>query len=148
MLNYKGLISGLIACVMISTVIQEAQANPSSLMIMDPAPHFYVQMENQTAQDVGISFQLNEGEAYLTPTLNNKTLLAAHQTSYSYGVIFPKLSSQDAFSIVFTSKQDCAFKVEFFAPGDPKITIAGLGCAGGGYSIDGHTLKLYISDIR
>ncbi len=134
----------LLSSALVATAVQ---ATPF-LGVADPTPHFFVQMENRTAQNVGISFQLDAGEASLAPTLENKTLLPAHQMSATYGVVYPHLGANDVFSIVFTGKQDCAYKVEFLAPGDPKITISGLGCYGGGYAVNGHTLLLYVSDIH
>jgi len=112
-------------------------------------PHFYLVMENQSAQDVTMSFQPVVGNVSLDPVLPDHTALAAGKDSAKYGVIFQPLDPSDTFNVVFTGAQDCTFNVAFFAPGDPKITVSGLGCAGGGYKIiGGDTLMLYISDIH
>lgn len=120
----------------------------AQINLADPQPHFFVQMENQSNQDAAISFQPLVGNVSLVPTLSTHTTLPAHQKSQKYGVVFNPLGRNDSFNIVFTGKQDCAFTVEFFAPNDPKITISGFGCFGGGYRVNRDTLELYVSDIR
>lgn len=141
---HKLLLTTSLSCLLLSSI---NYANPS-LLIKDPKPHFYIQMENQSTQDVTLSSQVDQGEVQFSPMLSDGTLLPANQTSQSYGVIYPNFGKDDVFSILFTGKKSCEYKVEFFAPGDPKITIQGLGCAGGGYKLDGHTLILYVSDIH
>jgi len=113
-------------------------------------PHFYVVMQNRSGKDVTTSFQKGVGDVDLQPILNDHTPLPAHKTSIKYGVNFHPLDPQDTFNIVFTGEQDCTFNVAFYAPGNPKITVSGLGCYGGGYSIidGGYTLLLYVSDIH
>lgn len=111
-------------------------------------PHFYIQMENRSEQNATISFQPVVGNVSLTPSLNDHTNLLAHQRSRQYGVVFNPLGKDDQFNIIFTGKKDCAFNVAFYAPYDPKITISGLGCFGGGYQVQGDTLILYITDIH
>ncbi len=122
----------------------------SSLNTIATNPHFYVMMENRSDKDVSISFQKGVGDVDLNPILNDHTLLPAHKTSLKYGVNFHPLGREDTFNIVFTGKQDCAFNVGFYSRGNPKITVSGLGCYGGGYSINDldHTLLLYVSDIH
>jgi hypothetical protein len=116
--------------------------------LADPQPHFFVQMENQSDHDAAISFQPVVGSVSLTPELPSHTTLSAHQKSQKYGVVFNPLGKDDSFNIVFTGKQDCAFKVEFYAVYNPKITISGYGCFGGGYRVNRDTLELYVSDIH
>lgn len=120
----------------------------AEINLNDPTPHFYVQMENQSNQDASVSFTPRVGNVSLAPELSSHTSLPAHQKSQKYGVVFNPLGRDDSFNIVFTGKQDCAFTIEFFAPNDPKVTISGLGCFGGGYRVNRDTLELYISDIR
>ena len=113
-------------------------------------PHFFVQMANQSSHDVTLSFKqvAGDGKIELSPTLADNTPLAANQQSLVYGVTYVPLGESDQFNIIFTGKLSCAFTVAFFAPGDPEITMSGYGCAGGGYSVTGHTLILYISNIH
>jgi hypothetical protein len=122
----------------------------SPLNALTTAPHFYVVMQNQSQKDVTTSFQKGVGNVDLEPILNDHTPLPAHKTSIKYGVNFHPLDPQDTFNIVFTGEQDCTFNVAFYAPGNPKISMSGLGCYGGGYSIidGGYTLLLYVSDIH
>lgn len=110
-------------------------------------PHFYIQMENHSERDASISFQKVIGNISLIPTMSDHTTLLSHQKSGKYGVEISPLGRDDQFNIVFTGKEDCAFNVAFYAVYDPKITISGLGCLGGGYKLQGNTLVLYISDI-
>jgi hypothetical protein len=113
-------------------------------------PHFYLQMENASDKDVTISFKKGIGKSDLMPALSENTKLLAHTDSDKYGVEFHPLLPWDTFNITFTGKHDCNVNVAFYAPSDPKITLSGLGCNGGGYKIidNGYTLLLYISDIN
>ena len=133
------LLAGLVAA---SSVSYATPLNQST------APHFYVMMENHSDKDASISFQKVVGEVDLDPVLADHTPLPAHKTSAKYGVNFHPLGKKDNFNIVFTGKEDCAFNIAFYSQGNPKITVSGLGCFGGGYSISGDTLFLYISDIN
>lgn len=122
----------------------------SSTVFADPVPHFYIQMENQSDKNASISFQKNVGNVSLQPVLNDHTPLPAKQLSNRYNVFFDPLDSADTFNIVFTGKNDCTFTVGYFAPANPKVSVSGLGCRGGGYRIidGGYTLLLYVSDIH
>jgi len=113
-------------------------------------PHFNLVMENQSDKDATISFQQVVGNVDLTPVLADHMPLALHSSSIKYGVNFHPVDPQDTFNIIFTGKQDCTFNIAFYAPADPKVTVSGPGCYGGGYSIldGGYTLLLYVSDIH
>ena len=88
------------------------------------------------------------GNVSLEPSLIDGTPLSASQMSSKYGVVFNPLGRDDTFDVVFTGQQDCAFNVAFYAPNNPKITVSGPGCFGGGYRVNGNTLVLYITDIH
>lgn len=125
----------------------------TSVFAFSPAassPHFNLVMENRSDKDVNISFQQEIGYIDLDPVLNDHTPLSPHSTSLKYAVNFYPLDPKDTFNIVFTGKQNCTFNIAFYAPANPKVTISGLGCYGGGYSITdgGYTLLLYVSDIH
>lgn len=111
-------------------------------------PHFFVQMENLSNQQTYVSFQPLTRNVSLIPELVEHSLLPPHQLTARFGVVFEPLGKNDSFNIIFTGKEDCTFNVAFYAVNNPKITIAGAGCFGGGYEIKGNTLRLYISDIH
>lgn len=111
-------------------------------------PHFYVRMENKSNQDAFISFKPVVGNVSLLPVLNSHTPLLTHEQSQKYGVVFNPLGRNDTFDIIFTGKQDCSFNIAFYAQNNPKVTISGPGCFGGGYRVNKDTLELYISDIH
>lgn len=113
------------------------------------AEHFFIQMENRSARNATISFQQVDGNVFLEPTLVDRSPLAAHKISDRYGVHIEPLDPKSNFNIVFTGRKACTFNVAFYAPGKPKITTYGLGCAGCGYQLvdNGSTLLLYITDI-
>jgi hypothetical protein len=117
-------------------------------MIPQAKPHFYIQMDNQSNKDISLNFQPVSGSVSLTPTLANNVPLLAHQQSNKYGVIFDDLGRDDTFNVIFTGQQDCVYNVAFYAVNNPKITISGLGCFGGGYHIDGNTLVLTVLEIH
>ena len=119
-------------------------------IIQNSAPHFYLQMENQSDKEASISFQQGVGNVSLTPVLQDHTSLAGHQQSAKYAVTFSPLDPADTFNVIFTGKRDCTFTVGYFAPGNPKISVSGYGCNGGGYRIidGGYTLLLYVSDVH
>ncbi|RDI45191.1 hypothetical protein [Aquicella lusitana] len=125
----------------------------TALYASSPA-HFYLQMENRSEKTTILRFEPNEKNSqtavYLIPALNNNTPLAAHEKSPQYGVHIEPLTAQATFDIIFTGKQDCHFTVGYYGPGNPKVSVAGPGCLGGGYQLidKGRTLLLYISDIR
>lgn len=112
------------------------------------APHFFIQMENQSAKETLLRFQPVTGNVSLEPALADATPLAPASQSARYGVVFNPLGRDDTFNVVFTGQQDCAFHVAFYAPNNPKITVSGPGCFGGGYKVVGDTLRLYVSDIH
>lgn len=118
--------------------------------LSDPTPHFSVIVENKTDQNIKMRFRENQGESYLLPSMADNTPLAAHQTSSPYGVVFPHLGRTDTFDIILTGKQDCSFTIGFYAQGDPSVAIQGLGCFGGGYSINlpDRSITLYVTDIH
>jgi len=134
--------------VLVAASISMTFANAAPLSVNDPTPHFFVVMENQTDQDVSISFKVDTGQVYLTPSLPDHTPLASHQSSQKYGVVYPVVGTSDVFSMIFTGQQDCDISVEFFAPGNPKITMAGFGCDGAGYRVVGDTLFLTATGIH
>lgn len=107
-------------------------------------------MQNRSYTDATISFSQNIGNVYLDPTLSDHTPLPANSTSHKYGVVINPLLPEDTFDIIFTGKHDCTFTVGFYAPANPKITMEGPGCSGGGYQIidNGMTLQLFISEIH
>ena len=113
-------------------------------------PHFYVQMENRSDKPASISFQTDIGNVYLNPTLSTNTPLAAQEKSEKYEVHIEPLNDKSTFNIVFTGKRPCTFNIGYYAPANPKVTVIGPGCYGGGYQIidKGYTLLLYISDIH
>jgi hypothetical protein len=112
--------------------------------------HFSVIVENKTDQKVSMRFRENQGSSYLEPALADNTPLEAHQKSLPYGVVFPHLGRTDTFDMVVTGKQDCAFTIGFYAPGNPSVVIQGPGCFGGGYSINlaDRSVLLYVTDIH
>jgi hypothetical protein len=120
----------------------------TSAFAQNRVPHFFVQMENQSLKETSISFQPVVGNVYLQPSLADHHPLKAHETSEKYGVVFNPLGRNDSFNIVFTGKKDCAFNVAFYSEYNPKITMSGMGCFGGGYRITGNTLVLYVTDIH
>ncbi len=114
------------------------------------APHFFLQLKNGTNKNITISVKENVGKMHLEPQLVDNTPLAAQQSSEKYGVVFEPLTAEGMFDVVFTGQKACTFTIGYFAPGNPKITVMGHGCNGGGYQIidNGHTLLLYVSDIH
>lgn len=113
-------------------------------------PHFYIQMENRSDKAASVSFQTDIGNVYLNPTLSTNTPLAAQEKSKKYEVHIEPLDDKSTFNIVFTGKKPCTFNIGYYAPANPKVTVIGPGCYGGGYQIidKGYTLLLYISDIH
>lgn len=113
-------------------------------------PHFFVQMENRSDKQAAISFQKGVGNVWLEPNLADKTPLPSHQKSMKYQVNIEPLDPKATFNIIFTGKQNCNFNIAYYAPANPKVTVSGFGCHGGGYEITGnqYTLLLYISDIN
>jgi len=125
--------------------------NATPLLInTESSPHFYLQMENLSDNNADISFAKGRGDVTLDPVLTDHTQLPAHSDSQKYAVEFHPLLPWDTFNIVFTGNKSCTVNIAFYAPSDPKITISGYGCAGGGYKIidSGTTLLLFISDIN
>ena len=114
------------------------------------APHFQIQMQNRGDKNATVTFQSVVGNVSLDPGLNDNTPLVSHSYSGKYGVVIEPLDEKSNFNIVFKGEKECTFNVAFYAPARPKITQYGLGCYGGGYQIidNGHTLLLYISDIK
>lgn len=111
-------------------------------------PHFFVQMENLSSQQTSVSFRALTPNVSLIPELADHSLLPPNQLTARFGVMFTPLGKDDNFNIIFTGKQDCLFNVAFYAVNNPKITISGPGCFGGGYEIIGNTLRLFVSDIH
>lgn len=122
----------------------------SASVYANTGPHFYVKMENRSAKPASISFQPDVGSVSLNPIMSDHTPLAAQETSEKYEVYFKPLDTKSTFNIVFTGKQDCTFNIGYYGPANPKVTVSGPGCYGGGYQItdSGHTLLLYVSDIH
>ncbi|MBA3660122.1 MAG: hypothetical protein H0W64_00150 [Gammaproteobacteria bacterium] len=112
------------------------------------SPHFYLQMENKTDQNVTISFKKEVGNVYLEPTLPDETPLAAHTLGAKYEVHIEPMERTATFNVHFTGRQYCQYNISFYGPGNPKVTVSGPGCHGGGYRVLDHTLLLYVSDIR
>lgn len=112
--------------------------------------HFFIQAENRSDKNASLSFQQDVGNIYLDPIMNEHTNIAAHALSTKYGVHIEPLDPKASFNIIFTGKQDCTFNIGFYGPGNPKVTVSGAGCYGGGYEIidNGTALLLYISDIH
>ena len=92
--------------------LAHAESDPTMTLL---SSHFYIQMENQSNKNVSMSFQEVNGSVYLQPTLENNTLLPAHQLSLKYGAVFSDLNPTDTFNIVFTDQQDCTFNVAFYS---------------------------------
>lgn len=134
--------------VLVAATISMPFASAAPLGVNDPDPHFFVVMENQTNQDVSISFKVDAGHVNITPSLSDHTPLPAHQSSQQYGIIYPVVGNSDVFSMIFTGKQDCAISVEFFSPGNPKLTISGYGCNGVAYRVVGDILYLTATGIN
>lgn len=114
------------------------------------ASHFNLKMENRSDKDTTITFTRHTGNVSLIPELQANTYLAPHTMTFSYGVEITPMSPQASFDITFKGKENCTFTVGYYGPGNPKISIAGSGCHGGGYELieDNHTLLLYVSDIH
>jgi hypothetical protein len=147
MLNAKKALligSALLGSFFVSTI----QAETTSMS--ETSPHFSVFVENKTDQQVTMRFRENQGSSYLEPALADNTPLAAHKKSLPYGVVFPQLGRKDTFDIIVTGKQDCAFTIGFYAPGNPNVVIQGPGCFGGGYSVNlaERYVLLYVTDIH
>jgi hypothetical protein len=119
-------------------------------LFAEPTQHFNVKMQNRSTRVVTLRFEPVSGNVSLQPQLNDYTPLQAGEYSATYGVYFDPLTPSDSFKIIFRGNKDCVFKVEYFAPGSPKISMSGYGCKGGGYQIvdQGQTLLLYVSEIN
>lgn len=122
----------------------------STPLFANSRPHFYVQMENRSDKTASISFKTDIGNVFLNPVLNTDTPLSAQEKSRKYEVHIEPLNDKSTFNIIFTGKQDCTFNIGYYAPANPKVTVSGPGCYGGGYQItdNGYTLLLYVSDIH
>jgi hypothetical protein len=128
----------------------------STLLLATPLwaadPHFHMSISNNSDTPVTVSFSNDTGQTSLDPELANDTPLAPGATldnqGNNYGVIIEPLLKSTFFSVHFKGIEECVFSIGFFAPGAPWVHLDGAGCQGGGYSIKGDVLNLYVSKIK
>ena len=102
------------------------------------APHFYMAMENNSNKDTVFK---------LEPALADETPLVAQTSTLKYAVNIEPMDPSATFDVVFKGKNECVYTVGFYQPGNPKVSMMGPGCKGGGYRFENHVLVFYISDI-
>ena len=111
------------------------------------APHFYMAMENNSNKDATISFRQQDTVFKLEPALADETPLVAQTSTLKYAVNIEPMDPSATFDVVFKGKNECVYTVGFYQPGNPKVSMMGPGCKGGGYRFENHVLVFYISDI-